>query len=211
MQRAELRPSRSRSKSSLRSAERAIALCLLLSTVATTLLDWQIKAIAKHAYAGDADRMAAFFGSLFTYQSGLSLAFQLLITGWLLKRLKMTFPTERMRPLLKAELDMVRATIYPVVEIEVPGRAPFVLDEQQEKIVAEAATAIAKTVTAETLKLASGQTSQPWRRCISAHVLTRSAWSRSSTRSRSPGPPQRTESSPTASSARRTRRTDAIV
>ena len=61
----------------------------------------------------------------------------LIVPDLLLKRLKMTFPAERMRPLLKSELDLIRATIYPVVEIEIPGRAPFVLDEQQEKIVAE--------------------------------------------------------------------------
>ena len=61
----------------------------------------------------------------------------LIVPDLLRKRLKMTFPAERMRPLLKSELDMIRATIYPVVEIELPGRSPFVLDEQQEKIVAE--------------------------------------------------------------------------
>ena len=61
----------------------------------------------------------------------------LIVPDLLLKRLKMTFPAERMRPLLKAELDLIRATIYPVVEIEIPGRPAFVLDEQQEKIVAE--------------------------------------------------------------------------
>ena len=55
----------------------------------------------------------------------------------LLKRLKMTFPPDRMRSLTKPEIDLVRATVYPVVEIEVPGRPAFVLDEQQEKIVAE--------------------------------------------------------------------------
>ncbi|HSL28175.1 MAG TPA: nuclease-related domain-containing protein, partial [Anaerolineales bacterium] len=47
----------------------------------------------------------------------------LIVPDLLLKRLKMTFPAERMRPLLKTELDMIRATIYPVVEIEIPGRA----------------------------------------------------------------------------------------
>lgn len=55
----------------------------------------------------------------------------------LLNRIKMTFPSKRMRPLTKAELDLVRATIYPVVEIDLEGRPAFVLDEQQEKIVAE--------------------------------------------------------------------------
>jgi hypothetical protein len=58
-------------------------------------------------------------------------------TDWLLDRLKKTFTAERMRPLLRAELDHIRATIYPVVEIEPPGREAFILDQQQEKIVAE--------------------------------------------------------------------------
>src|SRR5687768_11174533 len=49
----------------------------------------------------------------------------------------MTFPAARLRPLLKSEYDTIRATISPVVEIELPARSPFVLDEQQEKIVAE--------------------------------------------------------------------------
>jgi hypothetical protein len=52
-------------------------------------------------------------------------------------RLKNTFPTQRMRPLNKRELSLIRATIYPVVEIEREGSAPIVLDEQQERIVAE--------------------------------------------------------------------------
>lgn len=55
----------------------------------------------------------------------------------LLNRIKRTFPTTRLRPLTKKELDLVRATIYPVVEIETPDREAFVLDQQQEKIVAE--------------------------------------------------------------------------
>lgn len=61
----------------------------------------------------------------------------LIVPDILLKRLKMTFPAERMRSLTKPELDLVRATVYPVVEIEIPGRPTFVLDEKQEKIVAE--------------------------------------------------------------------------
>lgn len=61
----------------------------------------------------------------------------LVVPDILLKHLRMTFPAERMRPLLKAELDLIRRTIFPVVEIEIPGRPTFVLDQQQEKIVAE--------------------------------------------------------------------------
>ncbi len=55
----------------------------------------------------------------------------------LLNRIKRTFPTSRLRSLSKQELDQIRATICPVVEIEFPGRETFVLDQQQEKIVAE--------------------------------------------------------------------------
>ena len=55
----------------------------------------------------------------------------------LMNRLKITFPPERMRPLTKSELDLIRATIYPIVEIERPDQPSFVLDQQQEKIVAE--------------------------------------------------------------------------
>jgi len=61
----------------------------------------------------------------------------LIVPDLLRNRLKMTFPSDRMRPLTKAELDLARATIYPIVEIELPDRPIFVLDEQQEKIVAE--------------------------------------------------------------------------
>ena len=42
-----------------------------------------------------------------------------------------------MRSLTKWELEQIRAIIFPVVEIEVAGRESFVLDTQQEKIVAE--------------------------------------------------------------------------
>jgi hypothetical protein len=55
----------------------------------------------------------------------------------LLDRIKKTFPVPRLRTLSKDELSLIRATIYPVVEIDFPGQEPFVLDEQQEKIVAE--------------------------------------------------------------------------
>ncbi|MEW6178709.1 MAG: 3'-5' exonuclease [Chloroflexota bacterium] len=55
----------------------------------------------------------------------------------LLDRLKNLFPAERMRPLTRDELDHVRAIIYPIVEITTPDQRTFVLDEQQEKIVAE--------------------------------------------------------------------------
>ena len=58
-------------------------------------------------------------------------------TDLLKNRLKQTFPVERMRSLIRQELDFVRATIFPVVEIQTPTRPPFILDQEQEKLVAE--------------------------------------------------------------------------
>jgi len=55
----------------------------------------------------------------------------------LLNRLRNTFPVKRLRSLTRQELDLARGVIYPVVEIEIEGRPPFVLDTQQEKIVTE--------------------------------------------------------------------------
>lgn len=70
----------------------------------------------------------------------------------LLDRLKNTFPVLRMRSLNREELDQVRATIYPVVEIEIPGRASFVLDQQQERIVAEPIKSSAEVIPKSALK-----------------------------------------------------------
>ncbi|MFC2029002.1 UvrD-helicase domain-containing protein [Chloroflexota bacterium] len=61
----------------------------------------------------------------------------LIVPDLLRKKLKMIFPAERMRSLTKWELDQIRAIIFPVVEIKAAGREPFVLDTQQERIVAE--------------------------------------------------------------------------
>lgn len=55
----------------------------------------------------------------------------------LLNRIKQTFTAKRMRPLTRRELDQVRAVIYPVVEIELENRPAVILDDQQERIVAE--------------------------------------------------------------------------
>jgi len=65
---------------------RAIAAGSLLATVAATLLDWQVKAIAKHTFAGDPQALVAFFGSLLAYVSIISLALQLVCTGWFLRK-----------------------------------------------------------------------------------------------------------------------------
>jgi len=59
------------------------------------------------------------------------------IPDLLLSRIKKTFPVRRMRPLSAEELKHARAVIYPVVDIQMPGRADVILDEQQEKLVAE--------------------------------------------------------------------------
>lgn len=59
------------------------------------------------------------------------------ISDLLQKRMRNIFPPDRMRPLTKRELDSVRAIIYPIVEINLHGRLPVILDTEQEKIVAE--------------------------------------------------------------------------
>ena len=64
---------------------RLIALALLLSTLATTLLDWQFKAIAKAHFANDRDGMTAYFGNLFFWLSNASFVLQMFVTGWLLR------------------------------------------------------------------------------------------------------------------------------
>lgn len=55
----------------------------------------------------------------------------------LLNRLKQTFPVQRLRPLTKDELQAVRAVIFPVIKFEAEDRPSVILDEEQEKIVAE--------------------------------------------------------------------------
>jgi len=56
----------------------------------------------------------------------------------LLNRLKNLFPAERLRPLTREEIDLVRRVVDPVVEFETPDRGTIILDEQQERIVTEA-------------------------------------------------------------------------
>ncbi len=52
-------------------------------------------------------------------------------------RLRNTVPLQHMRNLTKREIDHVRATIYPEVEFVHPDRPAVILDQQQERIVAE--------------------------------------------------------------------------
>lgn len=59
------------------------------------------------------------------------------IPDLLLSRIKKTFPVRRMRSLSAEELKHARAVIYPVIDIQMPGRPDVILDEQQEKLVAE--------------------------------------------------------------------------
>ncbi|MBW2732981.1 MAG: cyclic nucleotide-binding domain-containing protein [Deltaproteobacteria bacterium] len=63
-----------------------LALMLLFSTIATTLLDWQFKGIVQARFAGDADAMTRYFGSLYAILSGISFGLQLLLTGFVLRR-----------------------------------------------------------------------------------------------------------------------------
>ena len=52
-------------------------------------------------------------------------------------RLRVTLPASKVRDLKKAELDYIRATINPTVLIEPENKQPIILDDKQEKIVAE--------------------------------------------------------------------------
>ncbi len=65
---------------------RLLAGGLIVATVVTTLLDWQLKAVAKSAYEGRADALAAFFGSIHAYVSAASFGLQALIASWLFPR-----------------------------------------------------------------------------------------------------------------------------
>lgn len=65
---------------------RLIAAMLLLATLATTLIDMEVKSVAKSYFASDRDRMAAFFGRLTSLFSLVSLGVQLLITSRFLRR-----------------------------------------------------------------------------------------------------------------------------
>jgi hypothetical protein len=95
-------------------------------------IPWSYAAVLIHQSSSVISQLRVAWGEEYVFGKD-----DLAIPDILLKRLKMTFPAQRMRPLVKNELALVRATIYPVVEIEIPGRPTFVLDEQQEKIVAE--------------------------------------------------------------------------
>lgn len=63
-----------------------LALALLFSTIATTLLDWQFKGIVKAEFAGRTDAMTSYFGTLYAYLSAFSFALQTLLTGFVLRR-----------------------------------------------------------------------------------------------------------------------------
>jgi AAA family ATP:ADP antiporter len=63
---------------------RAIATLVCLSSLVTTIVAWQFRAIAK-AFIPNTDALAAFFGSFNLYAGALSLATQLLLTSRLLQ------------------------------------------------------------------------------------------------------------------------------
>ena len=65
---------------------RLLAGALLLSVLATTLLDWQFKGIVKVAFADRTDEMAGFFGALYGWLSVGSFVFQTFVTGAVLRR-----------------------------------------------------------------------------------------------------------------------------
>lgn len=55
----------------------------------------------------------------------------------ILDRLKFTIPENKVRPLTKSELDLVRATINPTVFLEIEGKQAVILNEEQEQIISE--------------------------------------------------------------------------
>jgi len=65
---------------------RLLAGALLLSVLATTLLDWQFKGIVKAAFADNPDEMAGFFGALYGWLSVGSFFVQTFVTGAVLRR-----------------------------------------------------------------------------------------------------------------------------
>jgi len=64
---------------------RAIAILVALSSLVTTIVAWQFRAVAK-ASIPDTDALTAFFGSFNIYAGALSLVTQLFITSRLLRR-----------------------------------------------------------------------------------------------------------------------------
>ena len=65
---------------------RILGWALLLSTIATTLLDFQFKGIVKDSFAGRTNEMAAYFGTLFSTLSLVSFVLQVVATGPILRR-----------------------------------------------------------------------------------------------------------------------------
>lgn len=102
---------------------RLIALSLLLSTVATTLIDWQVKAIAKQAFDSRADDMASFFGTLFAFQSVAALVVQVLLTGWILRRLGLA--AGRLVLPLSVIAGSLAIVLHPMLAISIIGAAGF--------------------------------------------------------------------------------------
>ncbi len=64
---------------------RAVAIMIILSSLVTTIVAWQFKAISK-AYYPDTDALTAFFGTFNVYAGILSLVTQLFLTSRLLRR-----------------------------------------------------------------------------------------------------------------------------
>jgi hypothetical protein len=67
-----------------------IAALLLFSTVATTLIDYQVQSVVKRHFESDRDQMTAFFGRLTSLLSVASLAVQLFLTPRILRRIGVT-------------------------------------------------------------------------------------------------------------------------
>jgi AAA family ATP:ADP antiporter len=65
---------------------RLLAGGVILATIVTTLLDWQLKTVAKHALHSRTDDLAAFFGAVHASMSAGALVLQALVTPWLFRR-----------------------------------------------------------------------------------------------------------------------------
>jgi AAA family ATP:ADP antiporter len=69
-------------------ALRIIAGLIVVSSFVTSVVWWQVRATAQHAFVHK-EALAPFFGALSAASSGLALLVQLLVTSWLLRRLEL--------------------------------------------------------------------------------------------------------------------------
>ena len=66
------------------SLARLLTIGLVLGTIVTTILDWQLKTVARHAFENHTEELAGFFGSVYAFTSVGSLLLQSVVSSWLL-------------------------------------------------------------------------------------------------------------------------------